>query len=1043
MASGVRRNACPGRVVPQEDDDRLARRLAGRGAVVCRIASLAAMVVGGLAIARWVLEVAVLSSVLAGRVPMAVSTGVGVMSAGLALWLSIDAADPRRRLMEQGAAALLATVGLVTLLLLVFDRPGLDQLLGGGPALAGHASRMAPSAALCFILFGLALLAPPGHSRPASLATVIGLIVALLALIGYASELRAFYALDPARPMALNTAAAFVLLFGAVLLAHPRRSWLAAASLEGRRRVLIGHVLPAVLIAPLVFAWLTLNGQAMERPYAGTAAALLALATVAVLTGVIWHEARLVELTETARARSEDALRASEAHYRAILDTTVDAVVVIDDAGTIHAFNPAAQRLFGYAAAEVLGRNVAMLMPEPDRSRHDRYLEHYRATGERRIIGIGREVRGLRRDGTTVPLDLEIGEGHDGAGRFFTGTMRDISQRKAAEQTLEQRARRQAIIAEIGQRALRSGGVGSILNDGVTLVARGFGLDLVEVLEALPDQRAQLRAGVGWREDLIGTVIDAAPDSQVGFALGAGQPVLVEDLRTEHRFSCAAHVHEHGVVSSLSVIVAGQGRPFGVLSVHSRHARSFTADDASFLESVANVLAGAIERERTDQRLRDMALLDTLTRLPNRVLFRDRLDQALAAVQRSGRLVAVLLLDLDHFKEVNDTLGHPFGDRLLVEAAQRLQSSVRATDTVARLGGDEFAVVLAHVDSVEDVAAVAKKIIDALRAPFRIDDHEAHIGASIGIATAIADGGDPDRLLRHADLALYQAKAEGRNTYHFYADRLAVRMEERKRLERDLRRALEHDQLDLHFQPEFSLTDGGLIGAECLLRWCHPELGMIPPGRFVPLAEDSGLIAPLGLWVLERACRAVKVWQDAGLACGTTAVNVSLAQLRRGQLADQVEAVLDRVGLAPQRLELEFTESVFLNPSDTGVLEDIRRLHELGVGITIDDFGTGYSSLGRLRWLPVDKVKLDRSFVAGLDADPDAESITQAVLWLARSLGFQVIAEGIETERQLDALQALGCHAGQGYYFSHPVPARRFESLLQQHAAAAPIPALP
>ena len=387
------------------------------------------------------------------------------------------------------------------------------------------------------------------------------------------------------------------------------------------------------------------------------------------------------------------------------------------------------------------------------------------------------------------------------------------------------------------------------------------------------------------------------------------------------------------------------------------------AEVASLSSSLATLLAGL---RQSQARLRALALYDSLTRLPNRALLRDRLGQVVAQTHRTKRPAALMILDLDHFKDVNDTLGHLTGDRLLTEAARRLTACVREMDTVARLGGDEFALVICELRHPDDAELVARKAIAELAKPFHLEGQDVHVGASAGIAICPTDGSDPDQLLRHADLALYRAKASGGHAWHYFAPAMAAEVAARKGLERGLRQALQRGDLELHFQPELDLHSGCIRSVEALLRWRHKDRTWISPEKFIPVAETSGLIGPIGAWALCEACHQAKVWRESGLGAVTVAVNVSLTQCRRGDLASTVEKALQEAGLPPHALELEVTESVFLRDEDDAVLADLHRVRAAGVTVAIDDFGTGYSSLARLRMLPVDKIKLDQSFIARL-----------------------------------------------------------------------------
>jgi diguanylate cyclase (GGDEF)-like protein len=445
------------------------------------------------------------------------------------------------------------------------------------------------------------------------------------------------------------------------------------------------------------------------------------------------------------------------------------------------------------------------------------------------------------------------------------------------------------------------------------------------------------------------------------------------------------------------------------------------AEVASLSSSLAALLARLRQNEL---RFRTLALRDPLTGLPNRVLLRDRLRQAVAHSRRTKRPAALLILDLDHFKDVNDTLGHPTGDRLLTEAARRLTTCLRETDTVARLGGDEFALIVFELQHADDATIVARKVVAELAKPFQLDGQDVHVGASVGIAICDADGSDPDQLLRHADLALYSAKASGGRACHFFVPAMAAEVVARKGLERDLRQAFETGMLELHFQPELDLRSGCLRGAEALLRWRQRDRGWVSPGKFIPVAEASGLIGTIGAWALRQACRQAKVWRETGLPALTVAVNVSLTQCRRADLAATVETALQEAGLPPEALELEVTESVFLREDDETVLTQLRRLRAIGVAVAIDDFGTGYSSLGRLRALPVDKVKIDRSFIARLGQETGADTIVRAIVALGHGLGLHVTAEGVENESQLRFLRSADCDGAQGFLVGRPAPGK-------------------
>jgi diguanylate cyclase (GGDEF)-like protein/PAS domain S-box-containing protein len=442
------------------------------------------------------------------------------------------------------------------------------------------------------------------------------------------------------------------------------------------------------------------------------------------------------------------------------------------------------------------------------------------------------------------------------------------------------------------------------------------------------------------------------------------------------------------------------------------------------------------EQKRAEEQIRHMAHHDALSGLPNRVLLDDRVGQAIAQARRGRTGLALLFIDLDRFKMVNDSLGHPVGDRLLRTVAERLGSCVRNTDTVARIGGDEFVVLLTALNRAEDARYIAQKIIDTVSERLMIDDHELHITPSIGICVYPHDGQDAETLMRNADTAMYHAKEMGRNNYQFFTRSMNIITQQRLVLENDLRRALEHGELSLHYQPQVDLRTGAIVGFEALARWRHPERGMVAPSEFIPAAEESGLINPIGEFVLRQACSQARAWQAAGFPQLQVAVNCSAKQFRREGMVEAVARLLEEVGLSAECLELEITESVIIQHAEQ-VIDWFRELNDMGLQLSIDDFGTGYSSLSYLKRFPIQKLKIDQSFVRDIGHDPDDAAIVRAIVAMAHSLGLEVIAEGVETAAQLAFLKSLACDKAQGYYFSKPLPADEFLELLRNWDPAA------
>jgi diguanylate cyclase (GGDEF)-like protein/PAS domain S-box-containing protein len=715
----------------------------------------------------------------------------------------------------------------------------------------------------------------------------------------------------------------------------------------------------------------------------------------------------------------------------------VPAIIYVADtgpAGRWRYVSPQVQEILGFST-EAWCSDAGLWSSRLHPGDRDRVLA---AEGENSIGGRDgsppAEYRLLHRDGSVVWIRDDAQLVPNGDGRLqWHGVLSDITEHRHAAVELEHRAAQQAAVARLGEHALEGATTLALMQEACAAAAELLEVEVVMVSELVPDQACfVLRSGVGWPESAVGA--RAAPvgaASQAGYAILTGAPVVVTDWATESRFAQSPTLREKGTRSGVMVPIVGRSDPFGALGVQSMQARDYSAGDVDFLQSLANVLADAVERQATEDEIRHRALHDPLTRLPNRALFHDRLEQALARMRRKRSLSAILFLDLDRFKLVNDSLGHHVGDELLVAVAPRLKQALRASDTVARFGGDEFGILIEDISGEHDAIAAAERIAAVFARPFILGSNEHFVNVSIGIA--LASGGEvADDLVRNADAAMYRAKDHGRGRYELFDEAMRVRAIARLRVENDLRRALERDEFSLVYQPVVSLADREIVGVEALIRWNHPTLGLVSPLDFIPVAEESGLIGPIGDWVLEQACRQAAQWYPMrpDAAPFGMSVNLSAVQIAKRGFADTVEAVLRETGLDPCCLNLEITESVLLADSDA-LMQTLRALKASGSRLVIDDFGTGYSALGYLTRLPLDALKVDRSFVVGLGLRPRDTAITEAIIGMSRALSLEVVAEGVETPLQIAELRRLGCGLAQGFHFSRPVAPEEITKMLQ------------
>jgi len=599
-----------------------------------------------------------------------------------------------------------------------------------------------------------------------------------------------------------------------------------------------------------------------------------------------------------------------------------------------------------------------------------------------------------------------------------------LTDRRLAQAAISRHAMQQELIAEFGQMALKNPPISELTSHAISVATRGLPAAFCRLLETGSDDKSLVLTNAsGWDPEWSARrTYDAVEETEDRFIIGVREAVIIEDFSTETRFRPSAMLRAHEVRSGAEMLICGSHDAYGVLGIYSREAGSFTWENVNFLRGITNILASSMDRRIADQRLAYMAQFDALSGLANRSMFLDRLWHMIAQAERDKSQIAVLFVDLDGFKLVNDTLGHSAGDELLVQVAHRLSGCIRPADSVGRLGGDEFTVALADLTDGADAGLIAQEILSALARPFQLAGQEIYISASAGIGIYPADGKDPDTLLKNADTAMYRAKESGRNTYKFYVVQMNTRAVERLKIETELRGALERGEFLLHYQPKVSISSGLVCGLEALLRWQHPERGLIPPGDFIPILEETGLIIPVGEWVVATVCRQLNDWQAAGICLRPVAVNLSPRQFAQADLDRVIGRILSDTGVGPGLLEFELTESMLMADSEASV-RILNNLKSFGIRLSVDDFGTGYSSLAYLKRFPLDALKIDRVFIRDVTTDADGATIVLAIINLAHSLKLNVVAEGVETVAQLNFLKKHGCDEMQGYYFARPQPA--------------------
>lgn len=754
------------------------------------------------------------------------------------------------------------------------------------------------------------------------------------------------------------------------------------------------------------------------------------------LAAVFSHSARQIGDLFSRIEQEKNNLQQAESMFRGLAENSVVGVYIAQDGG-FRFVNPKMAQMFGYTREEmVASARIFDIVPDDEREMVETNIRK-RIDGEIDAINYRRKAR--RKDGQLFDVEVFGSKMEIDGGTATIGVMLDITERKRVDRALR------ALIA--CNRALAHAASESDLLERACRMMHeicGYAFVRASCIVAAEPRIMHPVAQAGGTPGVLAAAIaaGASEDAQdvMAAALRSGETVVLQDIPATPGSVWHKFMTKHRIVAAIALPLRDGKKLLGALAIYSQDSGVFTPDELAIAEELADNLSYGMAALRVDaarmqyaQMLEYHAHHDVLTGLANRHRLSACLKQAIASARATGLRVAVLLLDLDRFKVINDTLGHAIGDELLQGVAVRLRACVRVTDTVARLGGDEFVVVISDVGAEDDVSLVACKILDALAQPVFIANQDLYIGASIGISLYPEDGADEEILLKNVDMAMYRAKQNGRANYHFFTEEIRIHNRERHAMESELHQALSRDELVLYYQPKVSLRTREIVGVEALVRWRHREHGLVSPYKFISVAEETGLILPLGKWILHAACVQGRLWQAAGARPVNIAINLSARQFRHHDLVGLVRQTILDTGIDPTLLDLEITESVIMQDAQEAVATMLE-LKKLGVRISLDDFGTGYSSLNYLSKFPLDSLKIDRLFVEGIGSSSQDTAIVKAVIALAHTLNLNVIAEGVENQEQLDFLEAHECDEIQGFYFSRPVPGNNIPALLAEGA---------
>ncbi|WP_136254275.1 sensor domain-containing protein [Onishia niordana] len=969
------------------------------------------IVSGALVLLSWLFDFESGKRVLPNFESMKLNTALCFIACGLMLKCkSPFVTAPVSLAISGGLACFVLVVSGLTLVEYAFGwRLGIDNLVvRDETTLASHwPGRMSVGTALCFIMLGAGWLASLLSWRLSILATQLlalaVIMISCVALIGYVFGIQHF-SLFIFSTMALHTAALFVLCGAGMLLVHPEDGLMRSATSPYVGGRTLRRWLPFICITPVVTGWLSLQGVTAGLYTEAFGFVLSSLSSILVLGFVGWVGA--------------DALNREEERFRSTIDSSPVATIMVDEDGIIRMANRLANTVFRYPDGHLVGLPVERLIPSRFRSHHAGYRNEYMFHPEQRIMGAGRELFAMRHDGTEFRAEIALNPVRTADTNYVMAAIVDITERVESEQKIMRLSRIHKVLSGINTLIVRAQ-TSELLCDEATRIT-------VEEGELPAALVVQYDSESGRYETLHAYSMDSRLDTRhlsdveidaLRQCLERKSAVVRNDLADQKANDDSLNLAEVGIGALAAFPLASlDHRLEAAFLIYRREPFSFDQSEMTLLQEVAGDISFAIENLARSQQLEYLTHFDNVTALPNRLLLTDRLQQAILQADSYQSMVSILYLDIDRFKQVNDSLGHTGGDDVLRQVAQRIRSCVTKADTVSRWGGDEFIVLLPE-HSIADAAEVANTITSALHSLMVLDDgRELFVSCSIGIAEHSPDGGDTDSLINNARDAMTGIKEYGGNDYrHFVPDSRGLPYDGLA-FETSLRHALSQEQFQLYYQPQIDIASREVVGLEALLRWHHPTHGMVSPDHFIPLAERTGLIVPIGEWVLREACR--KGAASPGLKM---AVNLSARQFHQENLVAVIHQILEETGLLPANLELEITESTLIYDVESAIAT-MTQLINLGVNISLDDFGTGYSSLSYLKRFPIHTLKIDKAFVAEVNTDSDSEVIVNTIIVMAHSLGLNVIAEGVETDEQLEKLRERGCDQAQGYLFSRPLP---------------------